>query len=55
MGTFVGNDLCDLRLSVNEATCNMILETTLGLNVDVKDRAAYSDYLVKYLFGLFLE
>lgn len=49
MGKFVSNELCDLRLIVNEATCNMILETTLGLNVDAKDRAAYSDYLVKYL------
>lgn len=47
MGKFVNKELCDLRLSVNEATCNMILETTLGLNVDPKDIAAYSELLMK--------
>lgn len=45
----VDNDLCDLRLCVNEATCNMILETTLGTHVEPNDRAAYSEYLMRYI------
>lgn len=43
----VGQKPFDLRLCLNSCTCNMILETTLGMDIDVHDRSLYSNLLMQ--------